>query len=229
MDIPVIVLTRNRPDYLSGIIDEHIRVNSPLPLYIVDDGSDDPEHVKLLTEMEEKDSRCVVLPFRHAHHRKSVLRIIRTFRDLGYEYIAYTEDDAIFSINWYQYGVATLNKLRETVDVGVLALYSGHPKVLKHIFGSVYQHSNKEHFYGSCCDFIKTSIVDDMERVMFGSKGANNPDVAIRWLSMNEGLGLYIVYPNLAQHEGVDRSLMKSPKHHSSTFYGADKDALVLL
>ena len=76
---------------------------------------------------------------------------------------------------------------------------------------------------------INTDIVNRMEEVMYGGKGANNPDIAIRWLSMNKEINLFVVYPNLAQHEGYGSSIMKSPKHHSSTFAGTTKDALELL
>lgn len=228
MDVPVVSLTYNRPKYLGNLLDEHGRVNSPMPIYIVDDGSDNIEQRNLLWKLE-KNKNCIVLPFTHVGHRLQVIRLVRLFNNLGYDYIAYIEDDAIFSINWYQYGVATLEKLLKTTPVDALSLYSGHGKLANKVFGSVFKHTGKEHFYGTCCIFIKTSIVDRMEEVMYGGKGANNPDVAIRWMSMFENLNLFVVYPNLAQHEGVDNSMMKAPRHHSSSFYGISKDAMSLI
>lgn len=228
MDIPVISLTYNRPEYLKNVLIEHGRVNSPMPIHIVDDGSDNTEQLKLLAELE-KNEKCVVHAEPHLSHRQQVLGLIKLFNSLGYEYIAYTEDDTIFSINWYQYGVATLDKLLKTTPVGALSLYSGHGKLSQKVFGSVFKHTDSEHFYGTCCIFIKTSIANRMEAVMYGSKGANNPDVAIRWLSMHKELNLFVAYPNLAQHEGVNNSMLKAPKHHSSTFYGINKDAMTLL
>ena len=219
---PVVILTYDRQEFLSKVLVEHSRVNTPKPILIFDDGSKDISSLIAL----EKNSDYVVFPMRHLHYRNQFSEIGRILGKLGYKYFVFTEDDASFAINWYQYGMKVLEKLDAEYEVGALSFYSGHSKPNgKKVLPNVYKHID-DHFYGTCGIVVNTKYIEQIKTTMFTRDGCSNPDVSMRQMSIDKQFNLFVVFPNIVQHEGVGKSLVKAPQHHSDTFIGNNKDAL---
>lgn len=225
-NIPVVLLTYNRPDLLKNALIEHERVNTPTPICVVDDGSIEENQLGLLDNLE-KDSRYKVLKWPHRGYKNQFLEIMKYFGDQDVNYYVFVEDDAVFSINWFAWGCLKLRELESIGgDIGVLALYTGHPNLRQEICSHVYKH-NTEHFYGTCCLFVNPRIVDEYIHQAYDLGW--NPDVAIREMSLKKSrFHLFVASPTLVQHIG-EVSLLGAPPHRSGLFLGRDKDALVEL
>jgi len=220
--VPVVILTYNRPDFLSKVLAEHNRVNTPKPIFIFDDGSADVSIIKSLTSNPD----YVCIQTRHLNYRNQFCEIGNLFNKLGYKYFMFTEDDASFSINWYQWAMCSLDKLETMYDVGAFSLYSGHNKPNgKKVLPYVYKHVD-DHFYGTCGIIVNTKYIEGIKEIMFSDNSCKNPDVAIRKMSINKNLNLFVTFPNIVQHEGVGKSLVLAPQHHSETFLGNNRDAM---
>jgi len=224
--IPIALLTYNRAELLKQSIAEQERVNSPYPIYIFDDGSTEESKLTLLNDLE-KDNRFIVIRWKHRGYKNQFLEIMRFFKEQGYRYYVFIEDDAIFSINWYDWGCGRLRDLESFgCNIGVFALYTGHPILKQEVLPHVFKHTT-EHFYGTCCLFINPQIID--EYIYQAYDRGWNPDVAIREMSLNRSkFLLFVASPTLAQHIG-NESLLGAPPHRSGLFLGQDKDALNLL
>lgn len=221
MIVPVVILTYNRAKFLSDVLIEHVRVNTPKPIFVFDDGSLDISIIESL----QKNKDYICFPMRHQHYRSQFSEIGRILGKLGYKYFAFTEDDASFSINWHQWAMIALSKLESMYEVGAFSLYSGHNKPNgNRVIPYVYKHTN-DHFYGTCGIIVNTAYVEDIKDTMLDYK-FRNPDVAIRKMSIDKYLNLFVTFPNIVQHEGVGKSLVVAPKHYSETFLGNNKDAL---
>lgn len=221
MNVPVVILTYNRKQFLIDVLAEHDRVNTPKPIFIFDDGSEDISVIESLRE--NKDYICV--PLRHQHYRNQFLEIGRIMGKMGHKYFVFTEDDASFSINWYQWTIKALSKLDSQYEVGAFSLYSGHdnPNGRK-VIPYVYKHTNG-HFYGTCGIVVNTNYIEDIKETMRNDR-YRNPDIAIRKMSVDKYLSLFVTFPNIVQHEGVGKSLVIAPEHRSRTFIGNNKDSL---
>lgn len=197
------------------------RTNTPFPIFVVDDGSTEEDKINLLKELDSSN-KVFVIRQEHKGYKPQFLEIMKIFKDVPY-YI-FMEDDVVFSKNWYQWGCRNLQTLiAEGYNIGVFALYTGHPALKEQVLPNVYRH-NTEHFYGTCCLFINPKIIDEYE---YQAK-TWNPDVAIREMSLNRSeFLLFVASPTLAQHIGRE-SLLGAPPHRSGLFWGQDKDALTL-
>lgn len=222
MNVPVVILTYNRPEFLSCVIKEHDRVNTPKPIMIFDDGSDNLSELRKLGSSPD----YVIFPMRHMHYRNQFVEIGKILGKLGHKYFVFTEDDASFAINWYQWGIKVLTVLDGKYDVGALSFYSGHDKPNGNkVLPNVYNHTDG-HFYGTCGIVVNTAYMDLINATMLTVKDCGNPDISIRKLSIDKKLSLFVVFPNIVQHEGVGKSLVSAPTHHSKTFLGNDKDVM---
>jgi hypothetical protein len=217
--IPVAMITYNRPDMLRNALAEQHRTLTPFPIDIYDDGSNDQKKLDLLKTISD----CTVHNMKHLGHRKQVLEIMKEMNTAGVRYFAFIEDDAIFSINWYTWGVNKLHELESNGHkVGALALYTGHARMdTRAVIPGVYKH-NREHFYGSCCIFFNTTITSSLINQV---NAGFNPDVALRELSVNNVIDLFVTTPTVAEHIGTE-SLLGAPPHRSNNFYGQDVDML---
>lgn len=222
MNIPTALLTYNRPEYLKQALKEHRRVGTPLPIYIFDDGSDNDEQRKLLGALE-RDDKYLVFNMQHVGLKKAFVEVGKILKELGFEHYIYVEDDVSFCINWYAWSMKALESLCKNYLVDTLALYSARiingEKVLKYIYKNT-----DAGFHGLCAAIVNTRIIEKIEDEI----AKLNPDIAILHLSHNKLINLFVVFPNLAQHIGIERTNIKDthPIHKSLTFLGNDKDAL---
>jgi glycosyltransferase involved in cell wall biosynthesis len=225
MIIPIALLTYNRTDFLKKSILELKRTNTPFPIHIFDDGSTDTEKIELL-DVLEKDANYIIHRWEHKGYKAQFLEVMKYFKEQGAPFYVFIEDDAIFSLNWYKWGVSRLLKLLSFgFNVGVFSLYTGHPLLREEVVAHVFRH-HTEHFYGTCCLIINPQIIEEYTYQAY-DKGWN-PDVAIREMSLCKSkFALFVASPTLAQHIGTE-SLLGAPPHRSGAFLGRDQDAFVL-
>jgi hypothetical protein len=193
---------------------------------IWDDGS---TNARMIDSLRRAAGECVVHFEPHLGYREQFVRIGEHARAEGHEFYVYIEDDVAFCIDWYEYAMKKLKQMLDAgLNVGVYAIYTGHPAIAKRVLPNVYEHRG-EHFYGTCALVINTQFVEELCCCIEDRK--LNPDIAILELlgcKQHPKFNLYVNIPTLAQHVGKVTRL-NAPFHSSQKFLGMAVNALEVL
>ena len=224
------ISTYKRTKYLIHIICELIRteINLKDVVFFVD-GNDENDDFLIQVRKHQQLHGFKVITNPWTGHRGNFLNIGNWFKENGYQYFFYIEDDTTFCKNWLPFSLKVIDELKGPT-FGVLALYCGHshinaPKVRR----SVYENIGRLPFYGSCAWLLSVDFFDKIAKKM---EENHNPDTAVMDLKIKGTMyRVFVVTPNIAQHEGAGESaiLPDVPPHRSHDFYGELNDAFGLL
>lgn len=232
MTVPIYALCYQNAKWLEHLVAEMRRtlmIGRP-DVHIWDDGSDDPDIVVALAQLERETNEFRVHRQEHLGYREQFIAIgERALSELGLDqFYCYVEDDVQFCVNWHAYATKVLLELtRRSYPVGVLAFYTGHPAVRMQVLPHAYE-LHGEHFYGTCGLAINTSFVPELAEAI---RTNLNPDIAIRELlgvKQHSKWCLYVVIPTLVQHLGKDTRL-NAPFHQSGSVLHHSADAMRVL
>ena len=224
------ISTYKRTKYLVHIITEMIRTKVDLKdVFFFVDGNDENSDFLIQVRKHQRLHNYKVVTNPWSGHRGNFTNIGNYFKEHGYKYFFYIEDDTTFSKNWLPFSLKILEELKGPT-FGVLAVYCGHshkraPKVRR----SVHEYNGALPFYGSCAWLLSVGLFDEIVEKM---KENENPDTAVGKLKMGGTLyRVFVVTPNIAQHLGAGESaiLPDIPMHRSHDFYGHLNDAMGLL
>jgi len=230
MDVGIGIATYKRTKYLDHIIKEMIRTNVDLKdvVFFVDDDNEKDSFLKEVRK-HQKTYGFKVVTNPHSGHRGNFTNIGNYFKEKGYEYYFYIEDDTVFCKNWFQCSVKILDELKG-ITFGLLALYCGYPhsRLLK-IRPYIHENRGDNWFWGSCAWLLSIDWFDEIAEQM---KKNHNPDTAVLSMKMEGAYyRIFVFAPNIAQHIGQAESsiLPDIPPHRSWDFWGEDKDAMRLV
>jgi len=236
------ISTYKRTKYFIHMVNEIQRTNAPMEevIFFVD-GDDEKDEFLIQVRKFQKLNGFKVVTNSWSGHRGNFLNIGNYFREQGYDYFFYIEDDTIFCKNWYEVCVNLLEKVKG-FTFGLIAPYSAYPYYFKQttIMPHVQELQGYTPIYGSCAWLLSIHFFKEIAERM---EQNHNPDTAVcsltmRW-KLDEEKGEYvqknrdtyyrvfIIRPNIAQHLGVGDSSIKPdiPLHKSFDFYGQQKDA----